>query len=149
MISTGYMREVAACVVSDGTVYRPKNSLSVGVNGDRMSSASVLGQEEIAIFESSVRGFGAVFIPPALGRDHGDRSRDGEYRDRLHQLSLMTALIVDGAASGSRRCVRADPRRLQPQQHSLRGTAALLVTHSTERCNVWLPACCGGVSYSW
>jgi len=31
------MREVAACVVSDETVHLPKNSLSVGVNGDRMS----------------------------------------------------------------------------------------------------------------
>ena len=44
----GYMREVAA--VSDG-VYLPNNSLSVGVNGDRMSRASVLGQDEIAILE--------------------------------------------------------------------------------------------------
>jgi hypothetical protein len=44
----------AACVVSDGTVYLPKNSLSVGVNGDRMSRASVLGQDEIAILEGSV-----------------------------------------------------------------------------------------------
>jgi hypothetical protein len=45
------MWKVPACVVSDGTVYLPKNSLSVGVNGDRMSRASVLGQDEIAILE--------------------------------------------------------------------------------------------------
>lgn len=63
LISTGYMREVAACVVSDGKVYLPKNSLSVGVNGDRMSRASVLGQDEIAILEGSVRGSGRYSFP--------------------------------------------------------------------------------------
>src|SRR5215510_734686 len=57
------MREVAACVVSDGTVHLPKNSLSVGVNGDRMSRAPVLGQDEIAILEGSVRGSGRYSFP--------------------------------------------------------------------------------------
>jgi hypothetical protein len=56
-----YMREVAACVVSDGTVHLPKNSLSVGVNG--MSRASVLGQDEIAILEVCVRGSGRYSFP--------------------------------------------------------------------------------------
>ena len=53
-LNPGHLRVhvgVPACVVSDGTVYLPKNSLSVGVNGDRMSRASVLGQDEIAILE--------------------------------------------------------------------------------------------------
>jgi hypothetical protein len=63
LISTGYMREVAACVVSDGTIHLPKNSLSVGVNGDRMSRASVSGQDEIAILGGSVRGLGRYSFP--------------------------------------------------------------------------------------
>jgi hypothetical protein len=57
------MREVAACVVSDGTVHLPKNSVSVGVNGDPMSRAPVLGQDEIAILEGSVRGSGRYSFP--------------------------------------------------------------------------------------
>src|SRR5262245_53750103 len=48
---------------SDGTVHLPKNSLSVGVNGDRMSRAPVLGQDEIAILEGSVRGSGRYSFP--------------------------------------------------------------------------------------
>jgi hypothetical protein len=58
-----YMREVAACVGSDGTVHLPKNPLSVGVNGDCMSRAPVLGQDEIAILEGSVRGVGRYSFP--------------------------------------------------------------------------------------
>ena len=70
------MREVAACVVSDGTVHLPKNSLSVGVNGDRMSRAPVLGQDEIAILEGSVQGYS---FPRRSAETTVDNSREGEY----------------------------------------------------------------------
>src|SRR5690242_3824713 len=51
-----------------------------------MSTASVLGQDQIASLAGSVRGSGPYSFRPVLGRDHGDRNRDGEYRDRLRQL---------------------------------------------------------------
>lgn len=45
----GHMRGGRAYVVSDGLP--AQKPLSVGVNGDRMSRASVLGQDEIADLE--------------------------------------------------------------------------------------------------
>jgi hypothetical protein len=46
-------------MVSGGTVYLFKNSLSVGVNGDRMSRASILGQDEIATLDGQRQRVGA------------------------------------------------------------------------------------------
>ena len=59
----GYIREVATCVVSDGTVYLHKNSLSVGVMAIVCPKHRFLDRMRSPIMKIASEGPGGVHSP--------------------------------------------------------------------------------------